>query len=111
MTKRIAVASSDGKVVNRHFGKADKFYIIDLFELDYKYVECRETIPVCNDFEHTEESFNRVATLLSDCSAVYVSRIGIEAQRYLDSKGIQSYELPCFIDDLLTKLRVEQTKL
>jgi len=29
MTKRIAVASSDGKVVNQHFGWADKFYIID----------------------------------------------------------------------------------
>ncbi len=46
---RMAIASSDGKVVNQHFGRANKFFIIDVNKEDmtFKFIETRTAFPVC----------------------------------------------------------------
>ena len=49
---QIAVASTDGKVVNQHFGKAERFYIArgDPDEHTYHWVEERKVQRICHAF-------------------------------------------------------------
>ena len=48
MAIRAAVASSDGKIINKHFGKADYFLIFELRDGEFRYIEKRNTAPCCN---------------------------------------------------------------
>ena len=105
MSYKIAVASTDGKVVNQHFGKADQFYIIEVDdESRYKLVELRKLPPVCQGGDHDDDAIQRNVKLLSDCQYVLVSRIGQRAENELEGQGISVYIIPDIIDDALNKL-------
>ena len=54
-TFRVAFASSDGYVVDTHFGRATSFYIYQYFEGEYVFVEERKVTPVCLGGEHSTE--------------------------------------------------------
>ena len=45
MAYKIAFASSDGKVVNQHFGRTKQFLIVEIDGKDYKYIETRVNEP------------------------------------------------------------------
>ena len=52
---RVAVASSDGIVVNSHFGRARDFYIYEVSENeDTVLLEKRELVPICEAGHHDE---------------------------------------------------------
>ena len=94
---RVAVASSDGIVVNSHFGRARDFYIYEVSENeDTVLLEKRELVPIC------EADVKR----LSDCDYVAVSRIGMGALRVMNEYGIAAMELPGEIEDSLHRIVV-----
>lgn len=68
MAIRAAVASTDGKIINCHFGKASKFLIFELVNNSFEYIEIREVKPCCNRGEHEDNAFEIAAKKLSDCS-------------------------------------------
>jgi len=106
MSYKIAVASTDGKVVNQHFGKADQFYIIEVDdESRYELIELREIPPVCQGGDHDDDdAIQRNVKALSDCQYVLVSRIGQRAENELEKHGISVYVIPDMIEDALNKL-------
>ncbi len=104
MAFKVAVASSDNKFVNQHFGHARQFLVYEIESDNFKYIETRTTDPLCGDQEHDEDRLGRIAELLSDCQAVLVARIGPGALGKLQSRGIKAYVLPQFIDDALRTL-------
>ena len=105
MSYKIAVASSDGKVVNQHFGHSRRFII---FEVDgdenWGFVEDRITTPACSFGEHDESSMQSVVKLLSDCSSVIVSQIGFGAVQELKTAGINAFTIPKYIDKALQEV-------
>ncbi len=105
MSYKVAVASSDGKFVNQHFGWAQQFLI---FEIDddgeYKFLELRENTPACDVEGHTEDAMTRSVNLISDCDAVLAGQIGPAAVDVLVDNGIDPYMAPTFIDDALKEL-------
>ena len=113
MRYRVAFASTDGKVVNQHFGRASAFHIVDIDEeaADYKYVETREHTPVCVDFDHSEARLVETAKVLVDCRAVFVARIGSGARQVLKSRGIQGLEMPYYIEDIIDALLHSKVKI
>ena len=101
----IAVASSDGIVVNSHFGRADKFYIYKVEnEEEIKLVETREVLPVCEGGNHNEDKLKDNLLKLSDCKYLLVSRIGNGAMVMAESLGIEAYELPGIIEESTNQL-------
>ena len=101
----VAVASSDGIVVNKHFGRADTFLIYGITEDNgYKYIEKLEVTPICEGGNHDENKLVKNAEELSMCRYVLVSRIGPGASNVLASKGITAMEIPDLIDNALNKL-------
>ncbi|MGD0154067.1 MAG: NifB/NifX family molybdenum-iron cluster-binding protein [Thermacetogeniaceae bacterium] len=104
MAFKIAVASSDHKFVNQHFGHARQFLIYEIESENFKYIETRTTDPLCGDQEHDEDRLSRITKLLSDCQAVLVAKIGPGALEKLQLQGVKAYVVPQFIDDALRTL-------
>ncbi|MBP5492206.1 MAG: dinitrogenase iron-molybdenum cofactor biosynthesis protein [Clostridiales bacterium] len=104
MKYRIAVASSDGIVVNNHFGKARAFYIYDVNEESLKLQEVRKLPPVCEMGDHDEKRLSENVERLSDCTHLLASRVGNGARAVLERKGISVYEIPGIIPESIDKL-------
>ena len=100
----IAVASSDGIVVNNHFGHAKIFYIYEVFDDKIEFKEIREVTPVCQTGEHDDERLNENAERFADCDYILASKIGDGAAVVLESKGVIPYQIPGIINESIDKL-------
>lgn len=102
---RIAVATSDGIVVNQHFGRADKFRIYDINQDNtFDFKEERTVGPVCQAGSHDDLQMKESVSRLTDCKYVLVSRIGQGAINALEQMGINPMELPGIIEESVQKL-------
>lgn len=102
---KVAAASSDGIVVNRHFGRADTFYIYEVNETgEYGLCEKRTVEPICHGGNHDDNELCKNVDSLRDCQYVLVSKIGPGAAMLLEQAGIATMELPMFIDDAIQKV-------
>lgn len=105
MTYKIAVASSDGKVVNQHFGHCRQFLIFETEdEGRWKFIEKRDTCPACSSGEHSEVSMQQVVTMLSDCKAVVAAQIGLGAIQALTLVKIRAFCAVGLIEQVLEKV-------
>lgn len=104
---RVAVATSDGIVVNQHFGKADTFRIYDINHdntVDFK--EERTVVPVCRSGVHDEARMKESVSFFTDCKYLLASRIGQGAVNALEQAGINPMELPGIIEESIQKVTV-----
>lgn len=103
---KIAVASTDGKIVNQHFGRAEKFFILETDEdtAEFKVTEERAARAVCHGGDHEEDQMKEAISNLSDCQYVLVSRVGTRARNELESLGLEVYEIPGVIGESVDKL-------
>ncbi|MBI5680198.1 MAG: dinitrogenase iron-molybdenum cofactor biosynthesis protein [Methanobacterium sp.] len=103
MSTKVAIASSDGKFVNQHFGRAKQFLIVKIKEDgSYEFLERRDNVPSCNP---TGESTTEDAIeLISDVEGVLVSQVGPGAADRLIAHGIQPIIIPMLIEDAIKKV-------
>lgn len=109
MSFKIAIASSDGKYIDQHFGQAPDFFIFEIKEnQDFEFIEVRKNIPPYDDpnlLENHHNALAKSADLISDCEVVLASQIGPGAIKTLLSCKIQPYTVPnLLIKDALKKL-------
>ncbi|GHU66885.1 hypothetical protein FACS1894184_05730 [Clostridia bacterium] len=108
MSIRVAIATSDGKVVNQHFGRCSVWTVLDVFEDgSFEFIERRDIASVCAVGGHSDEALKDAVSCLSDCRAVVVSRIGPGAAAMLESHGIAAFEFGGFIDDAVRHCAAE----
>jgi predicted Fe-Mo cluster-binding NifX family protein len=91
MKHRIAIATSDGLTIHRHFGKARQFQIVDTDGETYVQGEIRSVEPPCAEGGHSAAAFDAVLDILHDCEAVAVGMIGPGAADYLTEKGMRVF--------------------
>lgn len=103
---RIAAASSDGLIIDKHFGKADKFLIFEIEDNLIELIEERENAPICGTNGHAVEKVNDTVNLISDCEAVFVSKIGMGPSLALQDKGISVYEVSAPINETLERFAI-----
>lgn len=102
---KVAVASGDGIVVNRHFGGADTFYIYEVEKAGtYRLLETRAVTPVCNGGRHNERELQNNIGKLTDCKYILVSRIGTGAANAVEQSGMIPMELPGEIGESISRL-------
>lgn len=107
MKFRVAVASSDGVVVNQHFGRADSFRIYEINQDNtIRFTEERKVEPVCQAGNHDDFKMQETGRRLADCKYVVVSRIGQGAIHALEQEGIIPMELPGIIEESIRRLVV-----
>lgn len=101
MVYRIAAASTDGMMINSHFAQAECFYVYDIAEGRYTFIEKRH---IAAALTHSEAAFDKVRLLLFDCKAIVVEKVGFGAAQYLLEKGLRVFEAPYSVDSVLNKL-------
>lgn len=84
---KVAVASTDGLVINEHFGRANEFIIYDVNDTgSYTLLETRKTIQ--NPADSHDQELAVKAVLLADVEVVLVAQIGPGAEKVLRQRGI-----------------------
>ncbi|KZX15557.1 FeMo cofactor biosynthesis protein NifB [Methanobrevibacter cuticularis] len=94
---KVAVASTDGKKINLHFGDADQFFIFDICADENTFEEVRKKTKLPLE-DHTER-WRASIDLIEDCKAVLCSKIGKEPHIELRKMGIKAIKLDCNIKD------------
>lgn len=92
---KIAVASKYGKLVDLHFGHAERFTIYQGDGQNFAEIEQRTVQKYCAGVEECEEEEtkrDKMIESLGDCDAVLAMRIGYHAKERLRQKGIQGIE-------------------
>lgn len=110
---RVAVASSDGKFINQHFGHAKQFLIFEIDEktsADFQFLEVRNNTPVCSHQHHDEDRLRAVIDQLIDCKVVLASQIGPGAQTALEASNIMAYSMADFIEPALKRIAFHKYK-
>ena len=102
---RVAVASTDGETVNRHYGKSESFYIYSVDDEEgYEFLEKRLVKAVCQDGKHNIVEMEKHLQNFKDCKYVLASRIGSAAIQTLTAAGITAMELPGSIDEAMLRV-------
>lgn len=102
---RVAVASSDGIMVDRHYGRADRFFIYSVDDDEgFDVYEEREVPPVCMDGSHVKTVMEESVRRFSDCRYVVAVRIGVAAAQALTAAGIVGMELPGSVEDAIVRV-------
>jgi predicted Fe-Mo cluster-binding NifX family protein len=98
---RVALASIDGARIDQHFGHARYWRIYDLGDAS-DFVETRKTQAKCGG--HCEGGFESQLEILSDCGALFVSKIGEGAAVFMRSKGVRVFEAEGETEGILAEL-------
>ena len=102
---RVAIASTDNKHVDQHFGRADSFLIVNVDENgNFEEVEQRFVNPVCKGGHHDNNQLKSGVSAFLDCNFVLAAKIGHGAAYELQEKGIASFEMPGEVSGSLKKL-------
>lgn len=89
----IAVASTDGKRVDEHFGKATQFWIYDMSKSRQTLVMVRNITPLSTgDRNHPfdPERMKAAVESIKDCELVYCTKIGERPRQELEKAGIST---------------------
>lgn len=92
----VAVATTQGEVIDQHFGHAERFHIYSLSAAGVVRVNERFTPKYCHGAAECppEEQGDRMAALLdllADVDAVFCARIGYGPWQKLEQRGIQPH--------------------
>ncbi len=99
---RIAFASMDNSRVDQHFGSARYWQIYDIGR-DSIFVETRRTQVRYQG--HCEGSFDQQLSVLNDCDAVFVSKIGESAAAYMIRHNKRVFEATGEVPAIIAEIR------
>ncbi len=111
---KVAFATTDGKQVNEHFGRAGSFAIYEMIEGGFRFIEIRKfadgmdrTVMDSRDTGPLHDSAvqNKVDRL-ADCKLIYLTEIGGPSAARLVKKGIMPMKVkePVAIESALKQL-------
>lgn len=103
-TLKVAVASTDGKHVNQHFGMAEHFSIYEV-GLGVTLIENRKCEKLSTgDPKHAFDpvKFDKIFAVLKDCKKIYVADIGKVPEAELKARGMEVIRCQCPIDQIGT---------
>jgi len=90
-TRRFAVASKTGAIVDLHFGHAQEFYIYESDGEQVRFIEKRGVLNYCNGpgrEDDKEDRWESVINAVRDCAAVLALRTGMTPEKRLKENGI-----------------------
>ncbi|MDR2830978.1 MAG: FeMo cofactor biosynthesis protein [Methanobrevibacter sp.] len=96
---KIAIASSDGRKVDLHFGKANSIYIYDFDGENAKCVEHR----IVNIVTNEQHQWRKVLDIILDCDVVISVQSGFKSRFGIEKAGLKNIEDEGLIEDVLKK--------
>ncbi|NOX21067.1 MAG: nitrogen fixation protein NifX [Nitrospirae bacterium] len=103
---KVAFATTDGKKVDEHFGRAGMFVIYEVTPQEYKLVETRRfaegrdrAIEETRDMGQVHENLVEAKVdKLADCKIIYITEIGGPSAARLARRGIMPVKVKKVID-------------
>lgn len=89
---RLAVATKDGLAVSEHFGHAKVFYIYESDGEACRLLDQRQVSHYCLGGHSDKSAFPAIVEAISDCTAVFVAKIGDGPRDKLAAKGISAVD-------------------
>ncbi len=89
----IAVASTDGEMVNEHFGRAARFWVFEVAEAKQTLVMVRNVVPLSTgDRNHPfdPDRMEAITDTIRGCERLYCAQIGDRPRQELKKKGIEA---------------------
>jgi predicted Fe-Mo cluster-binding NifX family protein len=87
MAYRIAVATSDGKRIDSHFGEAEGWAIYEIDSGAVRFVERRRTEALSRSADGHGRALAATLEALKDCPIVAAAAVGGSVRRELDAEG------------------------
>ena len=87
----VAIASTDGEMVDEHFGRATRFWVFDISGTECSLIMVRNVEPLSTgDRNHPfdPERMEEVMSAIKDCKRVYCTKIGDRPRKELEKLGI-----------------------
>lgn len=81
----VAFASSNGEVIDQHFGWSKQFYLYEISKDESTFVECRESQ---KELEDEKEKLNYKIESLGGAAILYCTQIGPTAAKMTQASGI-----------------------
>lgn len=85
---RVAVTSSDGRMVDEHFGNALQFVVLDVDAPSVQYVETRPNKPACGNSSQSGAAADSIA-IIADCQVLLTVRAGPPMVAKINAQGIR----------------------
>ncbi len=93
---KVAFATTDGNMVNEHFGRAGMFSVYDVTNKGHRFVELRKfadgvdhaVVDTREQGQVHEDAVQAKVERLSDCKLIYLTEIGGPSAARLVTKGI-----------------------
>ena len=104
MSYKIAVGSSDGNIIDEHFGTTFQFLIYEINGKEYKLIKTIESEYSNDCAKHHINNFSEIINKIGDCRAVLVDKIGPSASKALKIKNIDSFSIYEYVETALSKL-------
>jgi predicted Fe-Mo cluster-binding NifX family protein len=108
MTARIAFATSNGAVVDQHFGRADRFEVWDVGRTGSHRVEGRLALGPTGQLPGVTRvpapAHAELPNAVSDCVAVFAAQIGQGAVAALARAGKRAFVAPGRIDQIVRQI-------
>lgn len=102
---RVAIASTDNRNVDQHFGRAESFLIVEVDDNgNYEEVEQRFVHPICEGGHHNDDSMKRGVEALFDVDIVLAARVGPGAEAELLEHHIPAFSIPGPVPESLKRL-------
>jgi predicted Fe-Mo cluster-binding NifX family protein len=101
---RVAIASSDGRIVDEHFGSTLQFVIVETNGHIARFVETRANAPPCGDGRHAPGQLEQSVALIADCNVLLAVRAGPPAVALLERQGTCVIQGSTSIADALLRL-------
>jgi len=100
-TFKIAVTSTDGRVVDSHFGHAEEIRFYEVDENGIRYLGAKPVEKYCDENKSCETGKNDAISALNDCAALVTRMIGAAPEHVLSEMGVQAF-LSCeLVEDAL----------
>lgn len=98
---KVAFATTDGKQVDEHFGRAGMFAIYDITESGYKFIAIRKfadgmdmaVVDTKDMGSLHDDAVQKKVDRLSDCKLIYLTEIGGPSAARLVKKGIMPMKM------------------
>lgn len=103
---KLAISSTTGESIDEHFGHTDKFYIYSYDERGVNFVEIRKIlrygigVEECN---YHEDKISKLLKTIEDCDIVLTLKIGMEAMKKLEEKGIKVIQINASVNKGIEK--------
>jgi len=104
-TLRVAVCSSDGRMVDEHFGTTVQFVILDVQPDSVRFVENRVNQPSCQTGGHNGGKSALSVALISDCQVLFTVRAGAPVLARLAAQGIAVHQTATSIAEAIETFR------